>query len=59
MNNDKPTFAVGDRVHAQGYGDGEVTFKDMCGFGDESYTVFHVRLENGEVRHFRAEELAK
>lgn len=59
MENDKQTFAVGEHVHVQGFGDGEVTFKDMCGLGDEAYIVFHVRFDTGETRHFRADDLAK
>lgn len=53
----KKTLAVGEKITKGKYGTGEIVFADEKIIDEKPVQVYHVRFENGAIRHFTAEEL--
>jgi hypothetical protein len=51
-------FVVGMAVVADGYGTGEIVGRSENDGENGTYPVFHVKLENGQVRNFTAGQLS-
>lgn len=51
------TFTKGMNVKHRKYGVGVVESVSTATNDEGTYTVYHVRLENGDVRHFTETEL--
>lgn len=51
------SLTKGAKVYVDGFGAGEITFVDSKGEGEEKVLVYHVLLEDGQTRHFTADQL--
>lgn len=50
---------VGDSVKVKGFGPGVITLVSSASNEDGEHTVYHVKLESGETRHFTEEDVKK
>lgn len=55
--NEEKTISKGMEVYTKGFGIGNVELVAQQSSENGSYPVYHVRLANGEVRHFTAEQI--
>ena len=52
-------YTKGTRVVTDEHGAGVVSLIDSAPGADGPYTVYHVRLDSGETRHFTEEQLSE